>query len=110
MLSAELRLWFGHLLISAVEFGGENDLLAAPAALRKPTADDLLGDAFAHLPAVDVGGIEEVDARVDRGIHDAERVSLGRLGTEVHRPQTKPADLGARAPKLSKFHGDLRSF
>ena len=46
----------------AVDFGGDDDFLAPPAALREPAPDDLLGDAFALFPAVDVGGVEEVDA------------------------------------------------
>ena len=63
MCSAERRDVVGPVAHVAVDLGRQHDLLAPPAALREPAADDLLGDAFALLPAVDVGGVEEVDAR-----------------------------------------------
>src|SRR5262249_39498656 len=81
----------------AVHLGREHDLLAASPALPDPPADDLLGDALARLPPVDVGGVEEVDAELERTIHDDEAVALARERTEVHRAETEPAHLEAGA-------------
>ncbi len=41
----------------------EHDLLAPSATLCEPSADDLFGHAFAQLPAIDVGRVEEVEAQ-----------------------------------------------
>src|SRR5207249_3608450 len=59
-----------------IDLGGEDDRLAAAAALREPAADDLLGDALAAAPAVDVGRVEEVDAGLARAVHEREAVAL----------------------------------
>src|SRR5213079_1576314 len=40
----------------SVDLGAEHDLVAPAAALGQPAPDDLLGDALASAPAVDVGG------------------------------------------------------
>src|SRR5262245_49099449 len=71
----------------SVDLGGEHDLFAPTSALREPAPDDLLGHPLARLPAVDVGGVEEVEATVDRAIHDREALRLGGLGPEVHRAE-----------------------
>src|SRR5439155_20843713 len=71
---------------------------------REPAADDLLGHALARLPAVNVGGVEEVEAAIERAIHDREAFRLGGLGPEVHRAETEPAHLEARATELHVFH------
>ena len=55
-----------------VDLGGDDDLLAPPAALGEPAPDDLLGDTLAGLPAVDIGGVEEVDAQFEGLVHDGE--------------------------------------
>ena len=88
-----------------VDLRREDDLLAPPAALREPASDDLLGPPFAALPAVDVGGVEEVDPEVERLVHDDERVGLARLRTEVHRAEAKPADAETRATEADVAHG-----
>ena len=49
--------------------------------------------------AVDVGGVEEVDARIDRGVHDREAARFVHGVAEVHGPQTDPADHQTGAPK-----------
>ena len=77
----------------AVDLGGEDDLFPAPAALGKPAPDDLLGDAFADLPAIDIGGVEKVDAQFEGFIHDGKRIGLAGLRAEVHRAQAQPGDL-----------------
>src|SRR3546814_3205568 len=54
----------GPVAHRAVELGREDGLLPAAAALGEPPADDVLGDALAELPPVDVGGVEEVDPQL----------------------------------------------
>src|SRR5262249_45437535 len=87
-----------------VHLGGEDDLVAPPAALRQPATDDLLGDALARLPPVDVRGVEEVDADLERLVHHGEAVRLAGVRTEVHRPQTEPADPRSRPTELDVLH------
>ena len=65
----ELRV-VGPVAHVAVELGREDRTLAPSAALGEPAPDDLLGDALALLPAVDVRGVEEVDAVLVRAVHD----------------------------------------
>src|SRR4029077_19650805 len=79
---------FAHL---AVDLGGEDDALAPAAALGEPAAHDLLRDALAGLPSVDVRGIEEVDAGIERPVHEREAVRLARLRAEVHRAEAEAA-------------------
>jgi hypothetical protein len=59
-----------------VALGRQHDLVAARAVLRQPVADDLLGRtvSLCHVgrlrAAIDIGRIEEVDAGVQRLVHD----------------------------------------
>ena len=83
----------GPLRHRPVQLGRQHDLLAPPAALREPAADDLLGGAGALVAAVAVGGVEEVDAELEGPVHDRVRLVLGRLRPEVHRAEAQLADL-----------------
>jgi hypothetical protein len=78
-----------------VELGGEDDVLAAAGGER--FADDLLGLA---LP-VDVGGVDEVDAGVERRVDDPYRLAVIGVapGAEHHRAEAKPADRDAGSPE-----------
>ena len=87
-----------------VHLCGHHHFLAPAAALGKPASHNLLGGAFADLPAVDIGGIEEINAEFERLIHNGEGVFLFRLGPEVHRPQAQPGNLQASPAKLCVFH------
>ena len=42
-------------------------------------------------PAVHVGGVEEVDAELQRAVHDPEAVVLARLVAEVHGAEAQVA-------------------
>jgi hypothetical protein len=66
--SARRALPVGIVAHRAVELGREDDVVAAPA--RERLGDDLLGLA---LP-VHVGGVDEVDPRVERRVDDADRL------------------------------------
>jgi hypothetical protein len=81
-----------------VDLGGQDDLLPATAALGEPAADDLLGDTLTGLPAVDVGGVEEVDAQLEGLVHDGERRLAVR--PEVHRAEAKETDRPVRRDRV----------
>ncbi len=75
-----------------VHLGRQDHLVAALAALGEPAPDDLLGDAFTEFPAVDVGGVEEIDPQLEGFVHDLVAVLFGRERAEVHRAQAECAD------------------
>jgi hypothetical protein len=97
----------GPLGHPAVELGGEDGALAAPASLGQPSADDLLGQAFAEPPAVHVGRVDHVDAELVRPIHDREGVLLGRLGAEVVGAEHHAADRQSAAAEVCELHVGL---
>jgi hypothetical protein len=72
-----------------VDLGGQDHVVAAPAGQR--LADDLLGLAA----RVDVGGVDEVDAGVERAVDDLDRPIVVGLapGAEHHRAEAEGADL-----------------
>src|SRR5262249_1388241 len=76
---------------AALDLGRQDDLLAPPAALLEPATDDLLGHALTRLPAVDVRGVEEVEAQLERMVHDGEAVRLAGVRTEVHGAEAERA-------------------
>ncbi len=81
------------------ELGGEHDVVAP--ALERP-ADDLLALAA----AVDVGGVDEVDAGIERAVDHAHAlvvVAVAHL-PEHHRPEALGADLDARSSQLPVSH------
>ena len=77
----------------SVQLGGKYNLVAPIAAEREPVANDFFGGANAEVSAVTIGGVEEVDAQLERSIHDGVRVGLRGLGSEVHRAEAQFADL-----------------
>src|SRR5207245_2427624 len=58
----------------AVHLRGNDHLIAPTTALRKPAPDDLFGNTFAYFPAINVGAVPEVEAQVQRFIHDRKAV------------------------------------
>ena len=52
----------GPVRHGAVQLGGEHRVLPALAALGEPAAEDFLRPAAVARPAVDVGGVDEIDA------------------------------------------------
>ena len=82
-----------------VELGGEHDVVAAA---REGLADDLLG-----LPgAVDVGGVDEVDAGVERRVDDPDRLVVVRVAPrpEHHGAEAELADRDAGASQRALLH------
>jgi hypothetical protein len=83
----------------AVEFRGEDDVVAAAG---ERLADDLLGLAL----RVDVGGVDEGDPGVQRGVDDADRLVVVGVapGAEHHRAEAQLANRNAGAPEQVVFH------
>jgi hypothetical protein len=94
----------GALAHPAVHLRRDHHRFAPTPALREPPPDDLLGDAFAELPAVHVGRVVELDAEVERAIHDLEAVRLGGLRAEVHRAETQARDAQPGAAEVCVLH------
>ena len=86
-----------------VHLGGEEDVVAAAAGER--LADDLLRLAA----RVDVGGVDEVDPGVERGVDDPDRLVVIGLapGPEHHRSETQRADLDTGGGELSRLHHSI---
>ena len=88
----------------AIDFGSDNDALAAVAALREIPAQNLLGDTFPGFPSVHVGGVPKVDAQIKGVIHDFVRIFFGRLRAEVHGSQTQTRNLQAGSAQTGVLH------
>src|SRR5579863_10004843 len=94
----------GPVAHRAVELGGDHHLLAASPTLRETPAADLLGESLALLPAVDVRRLEEVEARIERRVHDLERRGFVGLRTEVHGAEAQAADGETGPTEVCVFH------
>src|SRR5215510_7025339 len=114
MFSAESLSSLGQSLI-AVQLGRQHGALPAPATRGEPVADDLLGPARMQLVvardlarraerAVPVRGIEEVDAKLMRPVHNFVRVRGRRHGPEVHRAQAQTANAQTGTAKMGVVH------
>ncbi len=81
------------------ELGREDHLVASPL---QRLADDLLRDAG----GVHVGGVDEVDARVQSAVDDPDRVFAVVVapGAEHHRAEAQGADLHAGSSERSVVH------
>ncbi len=88
------------LVATAVDLGRQHGLLAPAAALREPPADDLLGLGA----AVDVGGVEEVHARLQRRVHQLVARRLVGVRAEVHGAEAQRADAEAGAAEEAVVH------
>jgi len=78
--------------------------------LRKPSAKDLLCDAFTSLAAVHIRGVEEVNALLQGVIHDTKAVCLAGLRPEIHGTQAQTTDEQPRSPKMCVLHVVLPFF
>src|SRR5204862_7900278 len=90
----------GVLAHRAPELRREDDVVAAA---RERLADDLLRLAG----RVDVGGVDEVDAGVERRVDDADGVVVVLVapGAEHHRAEAELRDLDAGASQGAVLHG-----
>jgi hypothetical protein len=83
-----------------VHLGREHDVVA-------PAAGECLADDLLRLPAcVDVGRVDEVDARIERPVDDADALVVVRISpaAEHHRAEAERADLDPGACELSIVH------
>jgi len=83
----------------ALELGGEYEVVAAPL---EGLAHDLLGLAG----RVDIGGVDEVDAGIERGVDDGGAVVVVGIvhAPEHHRPQAEVADLDPGVSQTAVLH------
>ena len=88
-----------------MHLGGQHHALTAAAALLEPAADDLLGDALVIGGlAVVVRRVEEIDARVQRRVHDAMGFLLVAAVAEGHGAQAELADQQTRSSQMRILH------
>ena len=89
-----------------VDLRRQDDFVAATIALH-PAADDLFRDPVALLhvgrlrPAVDISRVEEVDARLDRGVHDR-AAELSSSAVKPNRIVPRPMLL-TRSPERPRW-------
>ena len=83
---------------TAIDLGGDDHVFASDVQIFQGLAEDFFAETF----VINVGGVEEVDARVDRGLD--ERVGFGLVRGADHFPDTSvgvgsvlPAAEGHRA-------------
>ena len=80
----------GPVAHAAVQLGRQHGFRPPATALGElTTGQDVLGPALARASAVDVGGVDEVDARLEGLIEDRVRVLLAGLRT-AQRPRNTP--------------------
>src|SRR6202043_3898872 len=98
--AARVPLLVGVVAHRAVHLGRQDDMLAPAAGQR--LADDLLGLAA----RVDVGGVDEVDPRVERPVDDADALVVVGVAplAEHHGAETQWADVDAGASEIAMDH------
>src|SRR5258707_15582312 len=64
----------------------QDDLIPTPATLFEPATNDFFG--LSSLWAISIGSIKEVDALVQRFIHDAAGFVFRCITAKVHRSET----------------------
>jgi len=89
------------------DLGGEDDAIALPA-LRDPAANILLGPALRFRAdggdRIALGGVEEIDALIERIVDLVMGLGLAVLRAPGHRTEADQADVDLRAAKLAKLH------
>ena len=68
----------------------------------QPAPEDLLGDAA----AVDVGGVDEIAARLDEAVENLPAQRLAAFAPESHGAEAELADLEAGASEGTILHGE----
>ena len=96
----------GLVRVRAGGLGGQHDLVAL-AGFLEPAADEALGRALragAGRHRVHLGGVDEVDAALERVVELAVRVGFGVLLAEGHGAEADAGDVQAGAAELVYFH------
>jgi hypothetical protein len=98
---ARVALRVGVVAHLAVDFGRQDH--TRPVKRGEGLTDDDFGLAL----GVDVGGVDEVNAGVERAVDDADRIVVIGIspGPEHHGPEAQWADFDAGTTKVTKFHG-----
>src|SRR5205814_50190 len=87
-----------------IDLGGEDDRLAAAAALREPAAYYLLGVVLAVAPAGDLVLVYAVVDGIARTGYAHDAVALGGERAEVHGPEAEAADAQPGAAEMDVLH------
>src|SRR5687768_5455429 len=74
---------------ATIDLCRDDRLITPSATLRKPTTDNLLCYSLPKLPTINICSIKEIDAKVERLVHDGKGIFFGCLRTEVHSAQTQ---------------------
>ena len=90
-----------------VHLGRHDHPFAAPRLLGEPAPDDLFAEPAMHEVGVVVGGVEEVDARLQCAIHDAARFRFAGGASEVEGAQAQAADAESRPSQVAVLHAQL---
>jgi hypothetical protein len=82
-------------------------LVASTTLSRRPPARALPTISSDSPPEVDVGGVDEVDARIERAVDDPDRLVVVALapGAEHHRAEAERTDLDPGASERAVLHG-----
>src|SRR5262249_46304569 len=72
-----------------------------------PIGKRLADDDFGLTGVIHISRIEEVDPRIDRLVHDADRVGGARLAAEHHRPETDGRNVYARGAEITVLHAEI---
>ncbi|MEZ4683969.1 MAG: hypothetical protein R2932_58140 [Caldilineaceae bacterium] len=62
------------------------------------------GDSFTLATRIDIGGIEKINAGINRPVNNCIRIFRARLAAEHHTAQTQRTDVGAGTAKETVFH------
>ena len=96
---ARIAALVGSVAHRVVHLGRQDDLIAAAVFLERAT-----DDPFALAGVVDVRRVDEIDARLERAVNDADRVFGAGRSPEIHSPQAQRRDLDAGASQHTVFH------
>ena len=93
----------------AADLGRQDHLVATVTPLRKPPANDLLGDAFAFFPSIDVRCVKKVNAKLKRSFNEGPalfliQTPLSLLESVTHAAQTDSRYLETRLAKIRIVH------
>ncbi len=97
----------GPVVHGVSDLGGKDDLFPAAPAAGEPGAEELLGIALVLLPAVLIGGVQEIDAVVEGRVQDGVALLIVGPDSEVQGAETQLADLEGGATETGVAHGCL---
>ena len=80
------------------------NLVAMTIAVRSRPLRDSSENFFTALPAIDIGGVEKIDALIERRMHDLRTRFRIAAHAEVVAADTRHRDLESGGAEISVFH------